>query len=160
MTAPCVVNPSADIQEAGGFNVNGGAKMVACVNYANTGDAAGDYFLEFNGTSSATPITAGARSAAAGVDAADARVRRAQHHRVGPARQAHVIGVAAEPLDEARVLEARDGLVHREFLDGDRSLMGRVGTMPCGEGGRKLLAPQDRPLTLLSPRRGCWLAAG
>ena len=26
LTAPCVVNPSTDIQEAGGFNVNGGAK--------------------------------------------------------------------------------------------------------------------------------------
>ena len=26
LTAPCVVNPSTDIQEDGGFNVNGGAK--------------------------------------------------------------------------------------------------------------------------------------
>jgi|SRR5215831_16156400 len=102
MTAACVVNPSPDIQEAGGFNVNGGAKMVACVNYANTGDAAGDYFVEFNGTSSATLITAGGAGRRCGVDAADARVRRVQHHRVGPARQAHVIAVPAESLDEAR----------------------------------------------------------
>src|SRR6266511_824617 len=66
VVAPCVLNPSTDIQGATGFNTNGGARMVACVNYANTGDAAGDYFLEFNGTSSATPIVAGLAAAIRG----------------------------------------------------------------------------------------------
>jgi len=47
--------------------------VVACVNYANTSDAAGDYFLELNGTSSATLITAGGAERRCGVDAADAR---------------------------------------------------------------------------------------
>ena len=34
------------------------------------------------------------------------RVRRAHHHRVGLARQAHVVGVAASAGDEAQVLLA------------------------------------------------------
>ena len=65
---------------------------------------------------------------------------RAQHHRVGLARQAHVVGVAAEPLDEARVLEARDGLAHREFLDGDRVAHGG-GPLLCHAGGRRANHP-------------------
>ena len=77
-----------------------------------------------------------------GVDAADARVRvgRAHHHRVGLARQVHVVGVAAEPLDQARVLEARDGLAHREFLDGDRVAHGG-GPLLCHAGGRRANHP-------------------
>jgi subtilisin family serine protease len=60
VVAPCVINPSTDIQGNGGYNVNnGGPRTVACVNYPVCGDAAGDYFFQFNGTSSATPHVAG-----------------------------------------------------------------------------------------------------
>ena len=60
VVAPCVLNPSTDIQGAGGFNVNNGGMFNGpCVTYAVCGDAAGDYFLQFNGTSSATPHVAG-----------------------------------------------------------------------------------------------------
>jgi subtilisin family serine protease len=60
VVAPCVLNPTTDIQGGIGYNVNnGGPRWVACVNYANCGDAAGNYFFQFNGTSSATPHVAG-----------------------------------------------------------------------------------------------------
>jgi subtilisin family serine protease len=60
VVAPCVLNPTTDIQGAGGYNVNnGGPRLVACVTYPNCGDAAGNYFFQFNGTSSATPHVAG-----------------------------------------------------------------------------------------------------
>jgi subtilisin family serine protease len=60
VVAPCVLNPTTDIQGNGGYNVNnGGPRMGACVNYPVCGDAAGDYFFQFNGTSSATPHVAG-----------------------------------------------------------------------------------------------------
>jgi len=60
VVAPCVLNPTTDIQGANGYNDNnGGPRMVACVNYPVCGDAAGDYFFQFNGTSSATPHVAG-----------------------------------------------------------------------------------------------------
>ena len=54
--APCVTIPTTDIQGAGGYNNNsGGGTTQVCVAYASTGDAAGDYFILFNGTSAATP---------------------------------------------------------------------------------------------------------
>lgn len=60
VVAPAIQCPATDIHGATGFNDNsGGPKMIACVNYPSSGDAAGDYFLEFNGTSSATPHVAG-----------------------------------------------------------------------------------------------------
>ena len=60
VVAPCVQIPTTDIQGAGGYNSNnGGPRLVACVNYPSCGDAAGDYFFQFNGTSSATPHVAG-----------------------------------------------------------------------------------------------------
>ena len=60
VVAPGVQIPSTDIQGTRGFNSNnGGAFSGPCVNYASSGDAAGNYFLEFNGTSSATPHVAG-----------------------------------------------------------------------------------------------------
>lgn len=60
VVAPCVLNPSTDIQGNVGYNSNnGGPRLVACVNYPSCGDAAGDYFFQFNGTSSATPHVAG-----------------------------------------------------------------------------------------------------
>jgi len=54
-----------------------------------------------------------------GLDGDDARVgvRGADHHRVGLARQVHVVGVAAEALDEAGIFDARHRLAHRELLD-------------------------------------------
>jgi hypothetical protein len=36
------------------------------------------------------------------------------------ARQAHVVGVAADALEEAGILHAADRLSDREFLDDDR----------------------------------------
>ncbi len=64
VVAPCVLNPTTDIQGAGGYNTNnGGPRLVACVTYPNCGDAAGDYFFQFNGTSSATPHVAGLAAA-------------------------------------------------------------------------------------------------
>jgi subtilisin family serine protease len=66
VVAPCVLNPTTDIQGNPGFNMNGGPATIACVNYPSTGDAAGDYFLQFDGTSSATPIVAGLAAAIRG----------------------------------------------------------------------------------------------
>jgi hypothetical protein len=64
VVAPCVLNPTTDIQGANGYNTNnGGPRNVACVNYASCGDAAGNYFFQFNGTSSATPHVAGLAAA-------------------------------------------------------------------------------------------------
>jgi subtilisin family serine protease len=60
VVAPCVQTPTTDIQGNAGYNNNnGGPRTVACVNYPSCGDAAGDYFLQFNGTSTATPHVAG-----------------------------------------------------------------------------------------------------
>ena len=60
VVAPCVLNPSTDIQANDGYNSNNGGPILwACVNYPNSGDAAGDYLFMFNGTSSATPHVAG-----------------------------------------------------------------------------------------------------
>lgn len=60
VVAPGVLIPTTDIQGTGGYNNNnGGSKTVACVNYPSSGDAAGDYFSVFDGTSAATPHVAG-----------------------------------------------------------------------------------------------------
>lgn len=60
VVAPAVNCPTTDIQGAAGYNANnGGAGLGPCVNWASVGDAAGDYFLFFDGTSSATPHVAG-----------------------------------------------------------------------------------------------------
>jgi len=67
VVAPCVLNPTTDIRAAQGYNVNnGGSLQGACVNYPVCGDAAGDYFFQFNGTSSATPHVAGLAGAIRG----------------------------------------------------------------------------------------------
>lgn len=66
VVAPCVLNPSTDIQGASGYNASGGAGTGPCVNYPSAGDAAGNYYLQFNGTSSATPIVAGLAAAVRG----------------------------------------------------------------------------------------------
>jgi len=59
VVAPGVIIPTTDIQGAGGYNVNGGPSLWACVNYLSLGDAAGDYVAIFDGTSAATPHVAG-----------------------------------------------------------------------------------------------------
>ncbi len=60
VVAPGVRVPTTDIQGNNGYNNNGGGAMNwACVNYAVTGDAAGDYIFIFDGTSAATPHVAG-----------------------------------------------------------------------------------------------------
>ena len=46
-------------------------------------------------------------------------VGRADDRGVRLARQAHVVRVAAEPLQEPRILQAADGLTDGELLDGD-----------------------------------------
>jgi subtilisin family serine protease len=67
VVAPCVRNPTTDIRGAAGYNTNnGGAKVTACVNYPVSGDPAGDYFFQFNGTSAATPHVAGLAGAIRG----------------------------------------------------------------------------------------------
>lgn len=64
VVAPCILNPTTDVRAGGGYNTNnGGPVTVACVNYPVGGDAAGDYFFQFNGTSSATPHVAGLAAA-------------------------------------------------------------------------------------------------
>jgi Subtilase family len=65
VVAPCVLNPTTDNQGAGGYNVNNGGPVNnwACMNYPICGDAAGNYFFQFNGTSSATPHVAGLAAA-------------------------------------------------------------------------------------------------
>ncbi len=58
--APGVLCWSTDEQGANGYNNSGGAGTTwACVAYASTGDAAGDYISLFDGTSAATPHVAG-----------------------------------------------------------------------------------------------------
>jgi hypothetical protein len=60
VVAPGVQIPTTDIQGTGGFNNNGGGPFSGpCVAYPSSGDAAGNFFLEFNGTSSATPHVSG-----------------------------------------------------------------------------------------------------
>jgi hypothetical protein len=61
---------------------------------------------------------AGGLPGVGGADAEDprVRVRRAHDHGVGLTRQIHVVGVAAQPLEEPPVLHAADGLAHRELL--------------------------------------------
>jgi subtilisin family serine protease len=61
VVAPGVRVPTTDITGNGaGYNQNnGGAMNWACVNYASSGDADGDYIFIFDGTSAATPHVAG-----------------------------------------------------------------------------------------------------
>lgn len=60
VVAPGVLCWTTDEQGASGYNNNGGGPVAwACVNYASSGDASGDYFSVFDGTSSATPHVAG-----------------------------------------------------------------------------------------------------
>ncbi len=54
MVAPCVQIGTTDRRGSKGFNVDGGEyKDAPCVSYGSAGDAEGDYFLYFNGTSAA-----------------------------------------------------------------------------------------------------------
>lgn len=79
LVAPGVNIWTTDEQGASGYNVDGSGITVAGVNYPSAGDAAGDYFALFNGTSSATPHVAGLagllRSAAPTLTNADIRDR-------------------------------------------------------------------------------------
>jgi hypothetical protein len=59
VVAPAVRCPTTDIQGVLGFNSNGGPISIVGVNYPTSGDPAGNFFFEFNGTSSATPHVAG-----------------------------------------------------------------------------------------------------
>lgn len=59
VVAPAVLCTTTDIQGAAGYNAGGGPHSVPCVTYPVGGDVAGNYFYEFNGTSSATPHVAG-----------------------------------------------------------------------------------------------------
>jgi hypothetical protein len=64
VVAPCVLIPTTDIQGAGGFNSNnGGPRSQVCVTYPSCGDAAGNYFFQFDGTSAATPHVSGLAAA-------------------------------------------------------------------------------------------------
>jgi Subtilase family len=59
VVAPAVLCTTTDIHGAAGYNASGGPIFVPCVTYPTAGDVAGNYFYEFNGTSSATPHVAG-----------------------------------------------------------------------------------------------------
>jgi hypothetical protein len=59
VVAPAVLCTTTDIQGVAGYNSNGGPIFGPCVLYPVSGDPAGNYFFEFNGTSSATPHVAG-----------------------------------------------------------------------------------------------------
>jgi subtilisin family serine protease len=60
VVAPGVFVPTTDRQGTNGYNNNnGGAITWVGVNHAHSGDAAGDYFYWFDGTSAATPHVAG-----------------------------------------------------------------------------------------------------
>jgi hypothetical protein len=60
VVAPGVRVPTTDRLGNDGYNNNGGGAINwACVNYPQCGDAAGDFFFIFDGTSAATPHVAG-----------------------------------------------------------------------------------------------------
>ena len=56
------------------------------------------------------------------IDRADGgvRVRRTHHDGVRLMGQAHIVGVAPEPLEQARILDAAHRLPDTEFFDGHR----------------------------------------
>jgi subtilisin family serine protease len=59
VAAPCVRCTTTDLQGTAGYNSNGGPISIVGTTYPSSGDKAGNYFFEFNGTSSATPHVAG-----------------------------------------------------------------------------------------------------
>ena len=59
VSAPAVQIWSTDLQGSLGFNNDGAAYMSECITYPSAGDAAGDYFSWFGGTSAATPHVSG-----------------------------------------------------------------------------------------------------
>ena len=69
VVAPCVQIPTTDLRGRTGFNKEGGEFKAPCVSYGSAGDADGDYFLYFNGTSAAAPHVAGVAALAVSTNA-------------------------------------------------------------------------------------------
>lgn len=69
VVAPCVQIPTTDRRGRKGFNADGGEFKAPCVSYGSAGDADGDYFLYFNGTSAAAPHVTGVAALAVSTNA-------------------------------------------------------------------------------------------